>query len=108
MGVKDELKDRSGNRRSARRDEVRAERERQRAVRAAVDIQSIDPAILLSAIEAAVAIDGAIRIGASRDGGAFAIGIYGDGDPHTEYVGNDEDINEYLVSLREYLIAIRP
>lgn len=108
MGVKDVLKDQGRGRRSSRRDEVRAERDRQRSIRAAVDIQSIDPTLLLTVVEAAVAIDGAIRIGASRDGGAFAIGIYGDGDPHTEYVGGDEDINEYLTALREYLIAIRP
>lgn len=28
----------------------------------------------------------AVRFGKSRDGGALAIGIYGDGDPYTEYV----------------------
>jgi hypothetical protein len=71
-----------------------------------VDIEQIDPAVLLSTIAAVVRIEGALRLGVSRDGGAFAIGIYGDGDPYTEYVGADEDINEYLGKLREYLDSL--
>jgi len=108
MGVKDEQMAAKRNAsRGPKRDDARAERARQRAQRASVDIQSIDPQSLLLAIDAAVAIDGALRIGCSRDGGAFAIGIYGDGEPYTEYVGSDEDINQYLVNLREYLDNLR-
>jgi len=43
---------------------------------------------------------GAIRLGCTRDGGAWSIGIYGDGStPYTEYVRPDEDINAYFDGL---------
>lgn len=41
----------------------------------------------------------ALRLGYTRDGGAYAIGIYGDGEPFTEYVRPSEDITEYIKSL---------
>lgn len=43
---------------------------------------------------------GAVRLGATRDGGAWAIGVYGDGStPYTEYVRPEEDINKYFSDL---------
>ncbi len=42
---------------------------------------------------------GAVRFGYTRDGGAYALGIYGDGDPYTEYISPTEDINEYIRDL---------
>jgi hypothetical protein len=43
---------------------------------------------------------GAIRLGATRDGGAWAIGVYGDGpQPYTEYVKATESLTEYLYDL---------
>jgi hypothetical protein len=54
------------------------------------------PATLVRAIVAAASADGALRFGYSRDGGAFAIGVYGDGDPYTDFVGGNEPIDEYL------------
>jgi hypothetical protein len=44
---------------------------------------------------------GAIRFGYTSDGGAYAIGIYGDGEPYTDYVKPAEDINEYLKDLAD-------
>jgi len=41
----------------------------------------------------------AIRFGYTRDGGAFAIGVIGDGDPYTEFVRPAEDIDLYLTGL---------
>ena len=37
-----------------------------------------------------------MRFGYSRDQGAFAIGVYGDGDPYTDFVSCAEPIDEYL------------
>ena len=42
---------------------------------------------------------GAIRLGYTRDGGAYAIGIYGDGEPYTDYVRPGEDINAALLEI---------
>ena len=42
---------------------------------------------------------GALRLGYTRDGGAYAIGVYGDGEPYTEYVRPSEDIDRYLAEL---------
>lgn len=44
---------------------------------------------------------GALRLGYTRDGGAFAIGIYLGNDSSTEYVRPDEDIDIYLAGLIE-------
>lgn len=54
------------------------------------------PGILQRAISAAASIGGALRFGYSRDGGAFAVGVYGDGDPYTDFIGGNEPIDEYL------------
>lgn len=65
------------------------------------DWASVDPAALVNAICCAAAIGGALRFGYSRDGGAYAIGIYGDGDPYTEWVKPDEDLTEVLEMIAE-------
>ena len=39
---------------------------------------------------------GACRFGYTRDGGAYSVGIYGDGDPFTEYCGANEDVDAWL------------
>ena len=45
---------------------------------------------------------GALRFGYTSDGGAYAIGVYGDGDkPYTDYVRPHEDIDSYLLALYE-------
>jgi len=59
----------------------------------------VDAEMLQYAITAVAQKGGALRLGYTRDGGAFAIGIYGDGDPYTEYVSPQEDINEHLRSI---------
>jgi len=60
----------------------------------------IDGARLLRAIEVITANGGAIRLGKTRDGGAFAIGVYGDGnEPYTDYLRPTDDIVEYLETL---------
>jgi hypothetical protein len=59
------------------------------------------PDILSGAVAAVGAGGGALRLGYTSDGGAYAIGIYGDGDPYTEYVRPNEDITEYMRMLME-------
>jgi hypothetical protein len=56
---------------------------------------------LLQGVIALVCTDGrAIRFGYSRDGGAFAIGVYGDGKPYTEFLPGTQDVDEWLEGFR--------
>lgn len=62
--------------------------------------------LVVRAIERAAITGGAIRFGYSRDGGAYAVGIYGDGDPYTEFCKPSEDLDEFLESIAELFDAI--
>jgi hypothetical protein len=78
---------------------ARTSRRWNRGASEAADWGTADPLLVLAAITS-VGLQGcAIRFGYTRDGGAFAIGIVGDGEPYTEYVRPTEDINEYLRTL---------
>jgi len=63
------------------------------------DWQSADADTLLQAIAVVAYQGGALRFGYTRDGGAYAIGIYLGGEHYTEYVRPREDINAYLAGL---------
>lgn len=62
----------------------------------AADWRLADGELLRDIIHLAASTGGALRFGYSRDGGAMSIGIYGDGDPYTEWVKPSEDLNEKL------------
>lgn len=76
--------------------ERRSVRRRGRAVRHVADWGTANGAKLVSAIAAAANVGGALRFGYSRDGGAFAIGVYGDGEPYTDFVPGVENIDDAL------------
>lgn len=65
------------------------------------DWGGVNSAKLRSAIAAVAKSGAAIRFGYTRDGGVYAIGVIGDGEPYTEYVRPDEDIDLYLDGLAE-------
>jgi len=44
---------------------------------------------------------GAIRVGATRDGGAWALGIYKGDDYATEYIKPTEDVQEAMLEIAE-------
>jgi hypothetical protein len=67
----------------------------------AADWESCDPATLAKAVANVGARGGALRLGYTTDGGAYAIGIYGDGEPYTEYVRPSENITDFLEQLIE-------
>src|SRR5437667_5542894 len=71
----------------------RESRRRNRGGAVEADWRSIDRDILANAIAAVTQHGYAIRFGYSKDMGAFAIGIIGDGEPFTEFVRPTEDIN---------------
>jgi len=67
-----------------------------------VNAETIKRAIVLAAITG-----GALRFGYTADGGAYSIGIYGDGAPYTEYVKPSESPEEVLESICELFVIIR-
>lgn len=60
---------------------------------------------LTNAVAWVAACGGALRLGYTRDGGAYAIGIYLDGESETEYVRPDEDMNQWLRDLADDMKA---
>lgn len=60
------------------------------------DWQSADAALVIRAICVAASTGGALRFGYTADGGAYAVGIYGDGPPYTHYTAPGLDINQTL------------
>jgi len=70
------------------------------------DWEQCDGQCLKRAISTAALTGGALRFGYSRDGGAYAIGIYGDGEPYTEFVRPSEDIDDFLNKISELFESI--
>lgn len=77
-----------------------------RSNRETADWASVDGQAVIRAIAAAAAVSGALRFGYSRDGGAYAIGIYGDGEPYTEWVKPGESVEEVLAQVVELFESI--
>lgn len=63
--------------------------------------RDVDPGILKETLQVVALAGGALRLGFTRDGGAFAIGVYGDGDPYTVYCAPSEDITATLRAIRD-------
>jgi len=91
------------------KDRVEEQRRNPRRARrrntAAADWAACDAMALQRAIATVAATGGALRLGYTRDGGAYAVGVYGDGDPYTEYVRPSEDISAYMMALAEDFAA---
>lgn len=65
------------------------------------DWRGVDTERLAHAIATITIAGGAVRFGYTADGGAYSIGLYGDGEPYTEYVRPAEDIDAYIADLTE-------
>ena len=70
------------------------------------DWDSVDAELIRKAISRAGLKRGALRFGYTRDGGAYAVGVYAGTEYFTEYVRPDEDIVEYLEQLIESFDAV--
>lgn len=102
----------SGNGKSASRELARDSRFEQRREarrqRKAVNLEQLYLKEWQELLEFCLNVGGAVRIRVSRDGGAWAVGIYGFGEPFTEYCGGDEDLAEFLASLLGDLRDVDP
>lgn len=61
----------------------------------------VNPGTLRELISVASQRGGAVRFGLTRDGGAYAIGVYYGNDYWTDYVRPGEDITQYLIDLTQ-------
>lgn len=50
-------------------------------------------------IQSATRSGGAVRFGATRDHGALALGVYGDGEPYTEYFRDPDEFDDFTQEL---------
>lgn len=66
------------------------------------DWAQIDGELTVRAIASVAATGGALRFGYSRDGGAYALGIYSEGENHTEFSPDSEDMEDLLRELSEW------
>jgi len=69
------------------------------AAQGGVDWEMVDAELLRKAIAKAAIKHGALRLGYTRDGGAYAIGVYAGMQYFTDYVRPSEDIDQYLREL---------
>ncbi len=60
------------------------------------DWSRVDAAAMRAAVARSSACGGALRFGYTRDGGAYAIGIYGLGAPYTAYLRPSDDMEAFL------------
>jgi len=77
------------------------------AERRAADWGTANADQIKNLIVAAARAGGAIRFGYTADQGAYALGVYGDGEtPYTEYVRPGEDLGVVLADLTETFFEI--
>lgn len=66
------------------------------------DLSRLDSDLMLAAIGRAALRGGALRIGLTRDGGALAVGVYGDGEYTTVYMNEFEDQTDFWETIMFY------
>jgi hypothetical protein len=67
-----------------------------------------DPVDLVKFISTLAACGGAVRFGYTKDGGAFAMGLYYDGESETQYCKPNEDIAAFLAEWQEWADELHP
>lgn len=66
------------------------------SITGSADWSGCDVSILAAFVCAATKNGRAVRLGYTRDGNSWAIGVYGDGDPYTLYCPGHIDISQWL------------
>jgi hypothetical protein len=100
VGVSDEQLNKRGDK-AKKAEDQRRRRSHNKTSGKSADWTECDGDVLRKAIAAIAKMGGAVRLGYTRDGGAYAVGIYGDGDPFTEYIPPSDDITEFMKGLIE-------
>lgn len=84
------------NGKAAKREVAKQKRSRRAEQNGEVDWSELDWSALTALLIEIVDAGGALRIGRTRDGGAWAIGVYLDNDYATEYIQSKEVFSEAL------------
>jgi len=99
MGKSDEQIQQESNKRIARAT-AKALPSVKRSGHGVADWANANPENVLRLVCAVAVEGGAVRLGYTRDGGAYSIGLYLGSDSKTYYCNDAEGINEYLEELR--------
>lgn len=93
----------ANDRKNDAKDEANRKRRERREARTAaaqrVQVTDIPMEAFMWAMQRILAAGGALRVGVTRDGGAWAFGVYGLGEPYTEYVRPGESLTDYFEGL---------
>lgn len=81
------------NKRDNKRARGKAARSRRAAQQGAADYTAASWVSLAALVISTARLSGAVRLGVTRDGGAYAIGMYLDDDYATEYIKPGEDFD---------------
>jgi len=100
VGMNDRLQDRKDDKRKAQQ-EKRQRRVHSSTTAGIAEWGSVDGELLARAVSVVARMGGALRLGYTRDGGAYAVGIYGDGEPFTEYIPPSDSVEDYLKGVIE-------
>lgn len=63
------------------------------------DWAGVDAELLQRTVAAVCVTGDAIRLGYTRDGGAYAVALLHNGESHTDYISPNDDIEEHLKGL---------
>ena len=100
MGANDAAQNKKDDKRRAA-EENRKRRSNKSTNGSPADWETVDGALVVKAVAAIARGGGALRLGYTRDGGAYAVGIYGDGSPFTEYISPTDSMDEWLKGVIE-------
>ena len=78
-------------------------REGKEATTDVADWGTVTPNLLVDLCQVVSGLGGAVRIGYTRDGGAYSVGIYLDDDRETFYCRPSDDLNDFVLRLTELL-----
>jgi len=84
-----------------KRERAKQARGRRKSAAEALDWTKFEWELFAILTVALASTGGAIRIGATRDGGAWALGIYKGDDYATEYIRPGEDVHEALLEIAD-------
>lgn len=101
MGKSDEQIEREG--RKARGAQIKREAFKPKASTSGIaDWAGVDGGLVVRAVAAIGVSGGALRLGYTRDGGAYAVGIYDGDDKQTIYVSPNDSVEEVLREIAEH------
>jgi hypothetical protein len=70
------------------------------------DWGTITPKVLVDLVQTVARLSGAVRLGYTRDGGAYSVGIYLDDDRETFYCKPSDDLDRFVSELTELLQTV--